>query len=379
MFVVLDTNIFYRDFLLRSNAFRILLESLKYVPARLCVPEIVLDETVAKYREALGERLVADTRARRRVGEILLQPPLAERPVSDEHAAVQAYEAHLKARLAEAGTKFLPYPEESHKKVVERALRREKPFDTQGRGYRDYLIWASLRAEMSHAAEESVVLVTANTGDFCDGDALAESLRHDLARNSLPEANVSVMASLEAFNAEHVLPTLKKQEELRAALLVGGGSTVDLPAWAAAHLLGLLRDEDYLGVVTHGVEPEHASVYVSTIGSLDDVTVLDVRAMSPTRHLVIARARVKAVLSVDVDGGQYSRYPETRELVGDYLEPSASASWYETVELAVRFSLVLNEDGSNVIAAEIDAIDGPAGKIETKESVELKAHMLRGI
>ena len=50
MFVVLDTNIFYKDFLLRGNAFRILLESIQYVPARLCIPEVVLDETLAEIR-----------------------------------------------------------------------------------------------------------------------------------------------------------------------------------------------------------------------------------------------------------------------------------------------------------------------------------------
>ena len=367
MFVVLDTNIFYRDFLLRGNAFRILLESIQYVPARLCVPEVVLDETLAKYREALSERRAADAKARRQLREILVEAPVTEPVVLDEHEALDAYEAHLKARLLDAGAKVLPYPKDQHKEVVGRALLRGKPFDGQGRGYRDYLIWASLRTEMYYAPEETVVLVTANTRDFCDGGALAENLRDDLARYHHPGTTVSVVASLEAFNAAYVLPKLERREELRAALQAGGGSTLDLHAWAVKRLPGLLRDEEYLITATHGLEPGHASVHASAIDSIDDVSVIDARALSPTRQLVIASAPVKVVLSVEVDGDQYSRYRESRELLGDYLEPSASASWYETAELVVRFSLVLNEEGTDVIAAEIDAVEGRAGKLETND------------
>ena len=220
---------------------------------------------------------------------------------------------------------------------------------------------------MYYAPEETVVLVTANTRDFCDGDALAESLQDDLARYHLPGTRVSVLASLEAFNDAYVLPKLERREELRAALQAGGGSTLDIHAWAVKRLPGLLRDAEYLVTATHGLEPEHASVNATAIDSIDNVSVIDARALSPTRQLVIASARVNAVLSLEVNGDQYSRYRESRELLGEYLEPSASASWNEAAELVVRFSLVLNERGTDVIAAEIDAVEGRAGKLEINE------------
>jgi predicted nucleic acid-binding protein len=367
MFVVLDTNIFYRDFLLRGNAFRILLESIQFIPARLCVPEVVVDETLAKYREAVSERLATDAKAQRQLREILVQSPAMQPELIDEIKTVAAYEAYLKARLTEAGTKFLPYPRDLHKDVVKRDLLRLKPFDGQGRGYRDYLVWASLRTEMYYAPEETVVLVTANTRDFCEGDALAETLREDLVRHHLPVTKVSVVVSLEAFNNAYVLPKLERREELRAALQAGRGSTIDLQAWAAKQLPGLLRDEEYLIVATHGLEPEHARVYASAVDSVGDVFVVDARGLSPTQQLVIATARVIVVLSLEVDGDQYSRYEASRDLVGSSLEPSASASWYETAELVVRFSLVLNEDATDVIAAEIDAVEGRAGTLGINE------------
>ena len=83
---------------------------------------------------------------------------------------------------------------------MERALLRVKPFDGQGRGYRDYLVWESLRTEMYYAPEETVVLVTANTRDFCDGDVLRRESPGRPRPLSPSWPKVAVVASLEAFN-----------------------------------------------------------------------------------------------------------------------------------------------------------------------------------
>lgn len=132
MFVVLDTNIFYRDFLLRSNAFRILFESIQYVPARVCIPEVVFDETLAKYAQALRERLEASAHAQQKLREFLVEAPVGGPPGINEGEAVAEYETYLKGRLRDANAKLLPYPTEPHKEVAKRAFFRRKPFDEKG-------------------------------------------------------------------------------------------------------------------------------------------------------------------------------------------------------------------------------------------------------
>jgi len=367
LFVVLDTSIFCRDFLLRGKAFQILLESLKCVPARLCVPEILLDEVVAKYSEALEERVRAFATAQRRLAGLLLDSPATGGPALDVGDAVCSYEIHVKARLLEAGAKILPYPNEPHKRVVEHALLRKKPFNQKGQGYRDYLIWITLRTEMYLAPEETVVLVTGNTLDFCDGSALAESLVEEVSRFHHPGVKVTVLPTLDKFNATYVVPRLELQSKLREALAAHDGSALDLHAWAVRNLAGLLRDEEYIIQATHGLEPEHAHCYVCVVDTIDDVRVTEVRAMSPKRRLVSACAKVVAVLSLDVDWEQYSMHLETRELVGSGLEPFSSASWHETANLTVHFSLVLDEDESAPIVGEIDAVEGPCGVLEINQ------------
>lgn len=360
MFVVLDTSIFCRDFLLRGKAFRILLDSLKCVPARLCVPEIVLDEVVTKYSEVLREQVQASATAQHRLNKLLLDAPSTEVAQLDEGATVRSYEAHLRDRLLEAGAKLLPYPNEPHKRVVQHALLRKKPFNKKGAGYRDYLIWITLRTEMYFAPEETVVLVTGNTLDFCDGSGLAESLADEVSRFHHPGIKVTVLPTLDDFNATHVVPRLELQFRLREELAAHDGTALDLHVWAVSNLPKLLRDEDYIGQATHGLQPEHASCYVCAVDTIDDVRITEVRAMSAKRRLVSASAKVVAVLSLHVDWEQYSEHRETQELLGSGSEPFSTASWYETVNMTVHFSLVLDEGEAQPIVGEIDAVEGPS-------------------
>jgi len=53
MKVALDTNILVQDFWLDSPHLKVLLNELNVIPATLHIPEIVIDETVNKYREFL--------------------------------------------------------------------------------------------------------------------------------------------------------------------------------------------------------------------------------------------------------------------------------------------------------------------------------------
>jgi predicted nucleic acid-binding protein len=57
--VVLDANILCEDFFLSGKNFRILWGEAARVPVRIFVPQVVLDETVNKYRERLESTALA--------------------------------------------------------------------------------------------------------------------------------------------------------------------------------------------------------------------------------------------------------------------------------------------------------------------------------
>jgi hypothetical protein len=53
--IVLDTNIIVADFGLRGTAFRVAFDGIRRTDCKLLVPEVVIHEAVAKWREALTE------------------------------------------------------------------------------------------------------------------------------------------------------------------------------------------------------------------------------------------------------------------------------------------------------------------------------------
>jgi len=366
MFVVVDTSIFCRDFVLRGKAFQIFLDSLRAVPARLCVPDIVLDEVVRKYAEDLSERTETLASARRKLSNMLVDAPPEMSLISNE-AAVERYRLHLRSRLTQAGAKFLPYPKETHQKVIEQALLRRKPFNSKGQGYRDYLIWVTLRTEMYYAPEETAVLITGNTLDFCDGTALASSLLDELERYHRPGVTVLVSPSLDAFNSEYVVPRLQLQSRLQDALSTHAISGFDLHAWTVENLLRLLQDDDYIIHATHGIEPEHADCYVGAVDTIDDLRVNEVRIVSDKRRLVSATASIAVVLYLSVSWEQYRNHKEAVDLLGVENEPFLDASWNETAKITVHFSLVIDEGQSKPVVAEIDQVDGPVGSEEINQ------------
>lgn len=62
-----------------------------------------------------------------------------------------------------------PSPKDEHEVIVQRALRRMKPFKADGStGYRDYLAWLTcIEVARSYSSEE-IHFISCNTRDFAD-------------------------------------------------------------------------------------------------------------------------------------------------------------------------------------------------------------------
>jgi pimeloyl-ACP methyl ester carboxylesterase len=77
---------------------------------------------------------------------------------------VNTYEAQLTSRLNELGWTIAQYPDVSHRDVARRAIERRRPFDEKGRGYRDTLVWHTVRDVI--LASETPILLISGDGDF---------------------------------------------------------------------------------------------------------------------------------------------------------------------------------------------------------------------
>ena len=358
MFVVLDSSVIISDFTLRSHAFRVFLESLAVIPARLCVPEIVLDEVLNKYREQTEQKLKEAGKSVREANRLLLDPVEDPSKGVDLEEVCARYDEHLRRKLAGAGATVLPYSDVPHKDVVRHALSRSKPFGDSDAGYRDYLIWTALRAEMYNSPDEIAVLVTGNTRDFCDeidGQyQLAAVLEDDARRHHQPSAAVRVSTSVSAFVEEYVKPRLETRSTVAGALAAGGGAQFDLHAWAVEHMLELLRDEDGVIIATHGLDPETMIGYVTAVDTVDSVTVDEIRLLPEGESLIAIHAEVRAVLSMEVDSSHLSALKRAGESFSTY----EAGSWTEPAQLTVGFSLLVDPEDPSGAEGELDSVAG---------------------
>lgn len=225
MKVILDTNIIFSDFHLKGARIKNLCESVKSTGDTVHIPEVVVDESINKYREKTREcKLKID----RGISDFkrLTGKDVEDNPISDEFILKESekYARSFKKQLQELGIKIIPYPSISHQELVKRDLARKKPFQETGKGYRDALIWESVKSicekSLSLFENPKIIFVNKNHKDFCEEGLLHPDLKEDLVNNGINEDYVRVIEDIDIFIKEYIKPKQKIlkniQEELNA-------------------------------------------------------------------------------------------------------------------------------------------------------------------
>jgi hypothetical protein len=199
--VVVDTTAVFSDVMLSGTNWLKLLRLCADGEVSLAIPEIVLLEG-ARHRQRQVDKSVADLRlaakATKRLRELGVQADdvvLGEEPdpgTSDEFIET------LRERLEPIGAKILPIPPTSHEQLVRRDLDQRKPFSESGKGYRDALIWESVKALASVTpATDRLIFVTGNQADFCNAEGgLHPDLAGELSSDHCAVAVVKDLAAL---------------------------------------------------------------------------------------------------------------------------------------------------------------------------------------
>jgi len=105
---------------------------------------------------------------------------------------------------------IIGYPDTPHEDLVKRAMARRKPFNENGVGYRDSLIWETTLS-LATRLDTQVILLSKNTNDFGDDEReLHPDLIEDLADLELPRDKVILVSSLEDFVNAYIDPILSR-------------------------------------------------------------------------------------------------------------------------------------------------------------------------
>jgi hypothetical protein len=199
MNVFFDTNIFVNtnDFHCKSTSFKLFLENriLNAYAFSYYIPEICLDELINKYEENISSSYSKIADNIKKLNNLINSNYQIELNIIQK---VEEYRIYLDKLLQSIGITIIPYPKINHKSVVKRILKKIKPFDSNENGYRDYIIWESIKTIISTSDDHQNIFLTDNVKDFCEKNTTNEihpDLRCDI--HSLRE--ISIIRSMKDF------------------------------------------------------------------------------------------------------------------------------------------------------------------------------------
>ena len=204
MIIVLDTNVFRADFLMRSATFDILLDYVARTDSRIIVPQIVFDELMANYERELILRISHLEKARKSLGQMISGEYESSNPVSII-AEKSKYRAYFLQRLSIDDSYIYPLKDSYLQDVVNRAINRRRPCNDKGEEMRDALLWLSVLDIASEPLFQEVSFVSANTRQFSgeNKEVLHQDLLTDIQNR---DVTVNYYDSLSTFVDKWVKP-----------------------------------------------------------------------------------------------------------------------------------------------------------------------------
>lgn len=167
--LVLDTNILYGDFNLRSNDLRKLIKICSLYSVDVCIPQIVLDECLGQYECEFLKALNEYKKSHENLQRVLLDRYDNRYNISDFIKSIserkEFYCHQLEKFIKDKSIKVLPYPDISHQEVVKWMYGLKHPFteNSKERGYKDFLL---AKAVVESLCSDKTVIYTKNIKDF---------------------------------------------------------------------------------------------------------------------------------------------------------------------------------------------------------------------
>ena len=208
MHIVLDTNIIVSEGYGTSRRFKLFLSVARTLNYSVYVPEIVIDEVVAKFSRVSE----CETRSLRKHMTNLSR--MLSRSLSDPLDALdmagqtECFRNRLLAQLCQAGVQKLGYPSIPHRKVATRANSRKKPFDKKGSGYRDTLIWMTV-LDLVPSVDAQIVLVSTDRAFQGKGTELDHQLIVESKGIANGTTEVALATDLNTLIGDYIRPNLQ--------------------------------------------------------------------------------------------------------------------------------------------------------------------------
>jgi hypothetical protein len=262
-FVIVDTNALMRDYLLIEANMQAFLRGCQRCHIKVCMPEVVLDELCANYEKDI-RRLAGEFHSSSR--KLMKMGVKAKAKEFDIQEEAKSYRNHVRQMMAHYDATLAPYPDVLPKALVEASYSGKKPFKESGEGFKDFLIFETLKAFAVQQGSKGA-FVTANRKDFCGSDG---QLHPDL-QSALPNL-VTVFDAIHDFNSKVLSPELEVLDNLAEGIREGKFIGFDLDDTLTNCFTTELCDK-YHSIENTGSLVEDATVFSVGSPRTNDITV----------------------------------------------------------------------------------------------------------
>lgn len=361
MKVVLDTNIIFSDFHLKGAKINGLCESVKSTGDSVYIPAIVVDESINKYHEKIQE---CKSKIDKNISDFkrLTDKEIKGCSISDEFIAKEAdeYSVLFQKQLRKLNIKIIPYPSIQHRELVKRDLARKKPFQESGKGYRDALIWESIKniCEKTVALFDvpQIIFINKNHRDFCEDSILHPDLKNDLISKGIDENYVRVIEDIDIFVKEYIKPKQKILRDILDELNINKQhNKIDLNIEVENRTIGFLlyRQFDY---EESPFKEQFENPLVGGIGKVS-FKVIDVRQISEAEILIELTIEAECefdfyIFKADVMCMEKNELPNIWD--NDWNKHYMAAS--DTALVKLKMSLIVDTKFSKITSDDIEIV-----------------------
>lgn len=283
MEIIIDTNIMFNDWALRSEDSKAFLDFVERTGSIIYIPRIVWEETRKNYRNELSNKHAAYVKAARQFGRIFVEQPELRKVEIDFDVEANNYLDWLQKQLRfDALTNVLPYGDFTER-IANRVMAKRKPFNLQNdHEYKDTLLWETVldvTAGRMGRWDDEVVLISNDANAFGAGVTVSGKQQ---TKNQKAEKQVGVLH-----------PEL--QEDIEVALLRGKAQNFyyyeSFAEFLAAHY-------------THikGIDEETVRLYLGKEESgFEQLLLKHLYARRQEFSSVIQSANPNAIIDVDIE------------------------------------------------------------------------------
>jgi hypothetical protein len=159
IYVVFDSSVLIADYNIQTVPLKALLAESKKGTISVAIPEVVFAEVTNKRREDYTAFLESVKSHQKRLGMGLHET------MPDPAHEASRYHNWLRRHLNEHKVRWLAIPDVRHKDLLDYALRKRKPFKDNGAGYRDALIWESVKL-LAKESDGDILFLSKDKTDF---------------------------------------------------------------------------------------------------------------------------------------------------------------------------------------------------------------------